>query len=94
MALVYKPLAVVFVGSALGRENAGVFAQAHRAALCGYSLLLGHEVYDKMLRVGRELGGVCVLPAENMAGKFDDSYLKAEAYAEIRHVVFARVFGS
>ena len=39
-----------------------------------------------------ELGRVCILPAENMARKFYDRDLKSEANAEVRNVVFARIF--
>ena len=92
VALINKSLAVVFVSLTLGREHTGVFAKAHRASLCGYALLLGHEIDNKMLRIGGELGRVCILPAENMARKFYDRDLKSEANAEVRNVVFACIF--
>ena len=36
-------------------------------------------------------GGVGILKAEDVAGELDDHALHAKAYAEVRHVVLARI---
>ena len=71
-----------------------VFAQAHRAALCGYALLFGHKIDDKMLRIGSELGGVASFQPRTWRANSMTAIWKAETYSEIRHIVFARVFCS
>ena len=93
VALVNSLLAVELIGLALLIKGAGVLAEAHRAALGGDALLLGHKVDDGVQRAARKLGRVCVRPADDIAGKFDDRYLHTQTDAQIRNILFSCVAG-
>src|SRR6185436_16543503 len=54
-------------------------------------LPLGDQRDDRMRRVGIELGAVRAVEAGDVPRELDDGELHAEAYAEIRNPVFARV---
>ena len=72
-------------------HHARVGPEAHRAALLGHALLLLHQVDDRVRRLLVELGRVRVRPAQHVAGIFDHGTLHAEADAEERDLVFARI---
>ena len=84
-------LAVGTVHLRVGSNLAGVSAEAERAALGNLVVLVGQKVDDLVCRCGVKFAGVGVRPAADMARKFDDGNLHAEAYAEIGQVVRAAV---
>ena len=75
----------------LGRVAAQTHGVAHVAVAGDDVLLLLHRGDDRVGAVGLELGGVRVLDAQHVARVFDDHGLQAEAQAESRQLVFARV---
>ena len=75
------------------RQNAGILAKAHGAALVRHVHLVGHQVDDGMAGGLGELRGGGVRVAQDVAGKFDDRHLHTQADAEIRHAVFPGVPG-
>ena len=91
MALADLVRAIRFFGMRALREDAGIRAEAHRAALVLDALLRLHEVDDRMIRLGVELRAVRVRHTADVAGELDDSTLHAEAEAEERDVMLARV---
>ena len=76
------------------RDDAGVLAQTHRAALRLNALLVRHQVNDVVLALGRKFAGVGVGVAQYVAGVLHDHDLHAQADAEIGHVVLTRVLRS
>ena len=73
------------------RNLAGIAAEAQRAAHVDLARLVGHEVDDLVLPDLVELAGIRVLDAADVARVFDDGDLHAEADAEVRHIVLARI---
>src|SRR5262245_24916151 len=72
-------------------EHAGVAAEAHRAALLREPALRCHEVDDGMGRLRVDLRRVGPLEAADVPRVLDDRHLHAEADAEERDLVLARV---
>lgn len=72
-------------------QAAGIFAQAHGAALFIDVLLIGHQVDDRIRRVGIDLAGMRAGQAEHVAGVFHHGHLHAQADAQKRHVILARI---
>ena len=68
-------------------------AEAHRAAHVDDVALLVHEVDHRVRRAGVELARVGAGQAAHVARELDHRALQAEAQAEVRHVVLARVAG-
>ncbi len=77
---------------ALG-HGAGVFAQAHGAALGQVALLVGHQVDDVVGAVGLELAGIGVRVPGHMAGELHDHDLHAQADAEVGDLLFPGIAG-
>ena len=86
-------LAVQGAGAAVRRQHAGILAQPHGAALAADAHLIRHQVNNGMGGLGRHFGGVCVGPAQHMAGKFNDGDLHAQTDAEVGQIVFPGVSG-
>ena len=55
-------------------------------------MLVGHKINYGVFRIGIYLRCVCILETEYVSREFDNCYLKSEANAEIRNLVFARIF--
>ncbi len=70
---------------------ARVCAKTHCAAHF-YAVLVGHKVYHAVFGRRVELGRVCVLKAEYVAGVFYDRSLHSETDAKIGDIVFTGVF--
>ena len=91
VALIDHGLAVGLVGEGiLAGDLAGIRAQTHGAALIGHVPLLGHQVNDGILRIGK-LAGMGVGNACHMARKLDHCHLHAQANAEKRDVILPGV---
>src|SRR6266403_2244430 len=75
---------------ALGHQD-GIEAQPHGAALVGERPLLGQEIDHEVRRAGGELGRVGALQAAHGPCELDHGTLHAEADAEVRHALLARV---
>src|SRR5438067_9704905 len=91
VALLDNPLAVEARGEAPLAQHDRIEAEPHRAALVGDAPLLGQEVDHLVRRLRVELGGVRAGEAADVAGELDHRALHAEADAEVRHALLARV---
>ena len=91
MALLDVGLAVDAKCLAALTQLAGVGSEAHRSAHACDVLLLFHEVDDGMLGFWVHFRAVGIGKSEDVAGKFDDHHLHAEADAEGGDVVGAGV---
>src|SRR4051794_15624918 len=94
VALVDHGLAVDLAGAGAVVELHGVGAEPHRATHVADLLLLRQEVDDREWRLGVELGGVRALHAGHVPREVGDGDLHAQADAQVRHAVLARVAGS
>ena len=72
-------------------QHAGVLAKAHGAALFRHVHLVGHEGDNRVGRGLGELGGVRVLPAQHVPGKFHHCHLHTQADAKIGNAVLPGV---
>src|SRR5687768_624287 len=82
----------IYLGRArAAREPAGIGPEAHRAAHVGDMLLRLHERDDGVVTLRRELARVGIVEATDVARELDDGRLHAEADAEERHRVLARM---
>ena len=80
-------------GAAALRQKAGIAPQAHGAALGGDAHLLRHQGDDRVLGGLGELGGVGVLPADNVPGKLRHRHLHPQADAKVGDAVLPGVPG-
>src|SRR5262249_60695121 len=91
VALVHLGRAVRTRRKAALPKLALVGAQPHRAAFFRHAGLIGQQI-DHLVTAGRvELTGVRIRPAEDVARELDRRHLHAEAEAEIRHALLARI---
>src|SRR5436309_2991430 len=91
VALADDPLAVERRRAAAVAEQDRIEAEAHGATLVGERPLLGQQIDHEVRGVGSELGRVGALQAAHVARVFDYRALHAEADAEVRHALLARV---
>ena len=94
-------LAIDRGGDRSGNDRAALCAQAHRPAEVGADVALldatlavvplGDQADHRVRRIGVELGAVGAGQAAHVACELDDGQLHAQADAEIRDAVFARV---
>src|SRR5690606_10848222 len=93
--------AIAFAGLTAGFQRTLLGAQAHGAAkvgglvaglhFAGSGLPLGDQADYGVLGGLVELGGVGIVPAQHIAGEFDDSHLHAQADAQIGDLVLAGI---
>ena len=91
VALVHDLLAVCLVGESARGQLARVQAEAHRAAHLIDVALLGHQVDDRGRGERGELGRVGVGRVQGLAREVDHGALHAEAQAQVRDAVVARI---
>ena len=82
--------AVCRIGLRSFLEGARIASQTHRASFLGNSLLLLHQVDDRMRGAGH-FGRVGVFVAQHVTGELDHAALHAETDAEKRDFLFAGV---
>ena len=74
-----------------GLHHARICAQAQRAALVDFIILIGHEIYHRMRTVGIELVRIRIRPADHMAGKLNHRHLHTQTNAQVRLGGFTRI---
>ena len=93
VALVDDKGAVEAVGQAAQNQLAGLASQAHGAAFVGDFLLLVQQRDDGVGGGRVEFRGVGLVQFQNIAREFNGGHLHAQAKAQIRNFVLARVAG-
>ena len=80
-------------GSGVGSEQAGLFAQAHRATHVDGAVVVRHRPDDRVGGLGVELDAIGALQVQDVPREFDDRRLQPQAEAQIGDLVGPRIAG-
>src|SRR5919199_1486673 len=91
MAFEYEVASIGFRRTRARLQDAGVDAEAHRAAFVRNVELVGHEIDHRMFRRRIELRRIGILGAKLAARQIDTGALHPQAQAEVRDPVLAGI---